>query len=110
MKKFFLLNIILLTFCVCDTDIVAYNSYHFYDSIKVELVDQYTFNTSNVYETSSVKIESKIGEIFKIGFFDYSNYRTILRNQNSTFENISIHLLSFFTTFRHSTNLPDLLS
>lgn len=110
MKRFFLINIILLTFCVCDTDIVTYNTYHFYDNTKVELLDQYTFDTSDVYETQLLKTKCERKNISETFVSQYSYCREILKNQRFTFQNIRINLLSFFTTSHHTTKPPSLLS
>lgn len=111
MQRFFLLNIIFLTFCVCDTDIASHNSYRFYDHIKVELLeDQYVYSTSDVYKIGLSAEEVIVKDNSRICTSEVCDVREILKIQNATFQEIRLALQLCFITSHHANSYPNLLS
>jgi len=110
MRKFFLINIILLFLCVSDTDLVSSSAYHFYDTTKVELVDNYIADYTDTFE-----IYYSLPERKEFGFSNSLNYLSndsgiIIKHQNSIYQEFRINLISIFITSHQTNILPQSLS
>jgi len=110
MKRLFALNIILLFFCVSDSDLITSNTFHYYDSVKVELVDHFISDSSDIHEFSCSIPNEKNLTSSKWVDNSHGSISIIVQNQNSIYQEIRIDLHSFFITSHQSNRLPQVLS
>lgn len=105
MRKFFLINIILLFLCISDTDLVSSNTFHFYDTIKIELVDNsrsISRDVIEIYYSIPLRKEFKSDNEF--------DSECVVKNQISIYQGIKASIQKFFITSYHSNTLPQILS
>lgn len=108
MKRLFLIHFILLSLCVYDADIIAYNTFHFYDTTNIELVDYNSFSDTDVYEIC-IPNSPEHAEYEKHALYSDCSLRAeIIRIQKAKFQEIRVRIQSLFITSRHS-NSPTLL-